>query len=153
MKDVGEYCERSAQFPGCTFVFKMIRGYQDSIDSELGYVAFFEAVDASLPTDIGKIADRWEASIADRELLSALKHVMQGTCSEIVNQLPARGGGFELLRLLALKYDPVMPNLFQMLMASIYGLANDKCKDFKPTVARIALIKRISNDMAEQCGQ
>ena len=57
------------------------------------------------------------------------------------------------MRLLALKYDPVMPNFFQMLMALIYGLANDKCKDFKATVARVAHIERISNDMAEQCGQ
>ena len=40
-----------------------------------------------------------------------------------------------------------------MLMASIYGLANDKCNDFKATAARIAYIERISNDTAEQCGQ
>ena len=26
-KDVAEYCERSPQFPGCTFVFKKTRGY------------------------------------------------------------------------------------------------------------------------------
>ena len=57
------------------------------------------------------------------------------------------------MRLLALKYDPVMPNLRQMLMASIYGLANDKCKDFKSTVARVARIERVSNDMADQCGE
>ena len=46
-----------------------------------------------------------------------------------------------------------MPNLYQMLMASIYGLANDKCKDFKATVARVAYIERMSNDVAEQSGK
>ena len=95
----------------------------------------------------------WEAAIADKELLGASKHVMQGKCSDIVNQLSTYEGGFNLLRLLALKFDPVMPNLFQMLMASIYGLANDKCKDFRATVARVAHIERVSNDMADQCGQ
>ena len=150
-KDVAEYCECSPQFPVCTFVFKQIREYRESIDGDLEYIAFIEAVDNSLPSDMGKFAVRWEASIADRGLLDALKHVMQGKSSDIVNQLSARGGGFELLRLLALKYDPVMPNLFQMLMASIYGLANDKCKAFGETVARVAHIERVSDDMAEQC--
>ena len=46
-----------------------------------------------------------------------------------------------------------MPNLYQMLMASIYGLANDKCKDFKATVTRVAHIERMSNDVAEQSGK
>ena len=87
--------------------------------------------------------------VADRELLSALKHVMQGKCSDVVSQLTSGEGGFELLRLLALKFGPVMPNLCQMLMASIYGLANDKCKDFKATVTRVAHIERMSNDVAE----
>ena len=39
-----------------------------------------------------------------------------------------------------------------MLLSSIYGLANEKCKDFKATVARIAYIERMSNEMADQCG-
>ena len=46
-----------------------------------------------------------------------------------------------------------MPNLYQMLMASMHGPANDKCKDFRATVARVAHIERVSNDLAEQCGQ
>ena len=95
----------------------------------------------------------WEGAIADKELLGALKHVMQGKCSDIVSQLSVNEGGFELLRLLALKFDPVLPNLYQMLMASMYGLANDKCKDFRAAVARVAHIERVSNDMADQCGQ
>ena len=95
----------------------------------------------------------WEGPIADKELLVAVKHVMQGNCLDIVSQLSGTEGDFELLRLLALKFDPVMPNLYQMLMASIYGLANDKCKDFRATVARVAHIERVSNDMADRCGQ
>ena len=33
------------------------------------------------------------------------------------------------------------------------SLRNDKCNDFKATVARIRHIERLSDDMAEQCGQ
>ena len=57
-----------------------------------------------------------------------------------------------MLRLLASRYDPVMPHLRSMLLSSIYGLANEKCKDSKATIEMIAYIVKISNDMADQCG-
>ena len=44
-----------------------------------------------------------------------------------------------------------MPHLRAVLMSSIYGLANVKCRDFKATVAMIAYIERMSNEMADQC--
>ena len=127
-KDVAAYCERNRRFLGCTYVFKTIRGYQDRIDGP-DYLKFFTEVNKSLPGDTSNLD--WEGAIADKELLSALKHVMQGKCSDDVSRLSTHEGGFELLRLLSLKFDPVMPNLYQMLMAPIYGLANDKCKDFQ----------------------
>jgi hypothetical protein len=63
-----------------------------------------------------------------------MKFALKGNCADIMARIPT-GRGFELLRLLALKYDPLMPHLKQMLMASIYGLANNKCKDSEATVA------------------
>ena len=45
-----------------------------------------------------------------------------------------------------------MPHLKQMLMASIYGLANLKCKDLEATVARFAYIDKLSNEVADQTG-
>ena len=77
-----------------------------------------------------------------------MKFVLKDRCKVIVNQVPT-GRGYELLRLLALKYDFVMPHLRAVLMSSIYGLANEKCKDFTATVARIAHIERMSNEMAD----
>ena len=74
-KDVAEYYERSPQFLGCSFVSKKIRGYQENIDSPMEYIKFFEEVDKSLPSGQLKLGDRWGASIADKELLGALKHV------------------------------------------------------------------------------
>ena len=40
-----------------------------------------------------------------------------------------------------------------MLMSFIYGFANAECKVFTSTVARITRIERISDDMAEPCGE
>ena len=133
-----------------TYVLKTMRGYPERIEGP-AYTQFGIDVNKSLPGGFGNL--EWEYAMLDKDLLGALKHVMQNKCSEVVSQLSPVEGGFELLRLLALKYDPVMPNLFQMLMASIYGLANEKCKDFRATVARVTHIERISDDIADQCGQ
>ena len=50
------------------------------------------------------------------------------------------------------RFDPVNPNLRQMMQAQMYGLANQKCKDFAAVISRVALIDRMANDQAEQCG-
>ena len=86
---------------------------------------------------------------AEEEMLLAL---FDG-CADVVNRLSSSDGGFELLRMLALKFDAAMPNLYRMLMASMYGLANDKCTDCKATVMRVAHIERISTDVAERAGK
>ena len=134
-KDVAEYCERHPMFVR----FKKIPGHPNVIENILEIMALFENVDEELPTSRSKLSNSWEMAIAEKELYGAAKHVLQGKCAEIVSQV-ANGRGFELLRILALKFDLVMPHLRQMIMASIYGLANDKCKDFWAMVARIAYI-------------
>ena len=55
-----------------------------------------------------------------------MKFPLKSNCAEIVARVSG-GRGFELLRLFSLKYDPLLPHLNQKLMASIYGLANNKC--------------------------
>ena len=60
-----------------------------------------------------------------KDLFGAVKFALQEICADIVSRLPS-GRGYELLRLLALKFDSVMPHLHQMLMSSIYGLVSDK---------------------------
>ena len=100
-KGVAEYCERSPRFPYCILVFKKIRGYQQRIDGH-DYIEFSTAFNLSLPQHQAYIY--WEFTIADKEFLSALKHVMQGKHSDVVNQLTSDERGFELLRLLALKF-------------------------------------------------
>ena len=42
-----------------------------------------------------------------------------------------------------------MALLRQMLMSSIYGLANDKCQDFQTTVLWISHIDKTCNGMAD----
>ena len=94
----------------------------------------------------------WKLSDADKELYSAIKFALKGHCAEIRARVPG-GRGFELLRLLALKYDRLMPHLKQMLMASIYGPPNNTCKELEATVARFAYIHRFSYEVAEQTGK
>ena len=123
------------------------------MESQTEVVALFVVADSRLPSDRSgaTLTQMWNKYDEEKEFHRAVKFVSKDRCSDIVNQVPS-GRGYELLRLLALRCDPVMPHLRSMLLSSIYGLANEKCKDFKATVARIAYIEKISNDMADQCG-
>ena len=44
-KDVGEYCERFKTFPNCSFIFKKLRGYNDSLDEGLAVTTLFGKLD------------------------------------------------------------------------------------------------------------
>ena len=81
----------AAWFPYCTLVFKKIRGYQQRIGGD--FIEFSTAVNLLLPQHQANID--WQYPIADKELLGALKHVMQGKCSDVVSQLTSGEGGFE----------------------------------------------------------
>ena len=124
-----------------------MRGYEDEVVSEPAITLLFKNIDEEdLPAGETMGWDWW---IAEKELFYAVKFVLKEKCADILARVKT-GSGYELLRLLVLKLDPKMLHLHQMLVASIYGLANDKCKDFKATVARIAHIERVSIDMADQ---
>ena len=60
----------------------------------------------------------WEMWIAEKELYYAVKFVSKEKFPDLLARVKT-GCGHELLRLLALKFDPVIPHLRQMLMASI----------------------------------
>ena len=89
--------------------------------------------------------------VAEKEPYGAIKFALKEKRADIVSRLPS-GHGYEVPRLLALKFDSVMPHLRQMPMSSIFGFADDKSKDFRATVLRIAHIEKTCNDMADQCG-
>ena len=149
-KDVAEYCERFDKFKGCSILFKKMRGYEDEVVSEPAITLLFKKIDEEdLPA--GETMG-WDLWIAEKDLVHAVKFVLKEKCADILARVKT-GSGYELLRLLVLKFDPKMPHLRHMLLASICGLANDKCKDFKATVARIAYIERVSIDMFDQCGE
>ena len=83
-RDTAEYCERSHRFLGITYVFKTIRGYQDRIEGP-AYTQLIAAVNLTLPGGTNNI-EMCDA-ILDKELLGALKYVMQGKCADVVSQL------------------------------------------------------------------
>ena len=94
----------------------------------------------------------WDTANSNKDLFHAVKFVLKDKCHDVVESVPRGGNGFELLRLLVRRFDPVNPNLRQMMQAQMYGLANQKCKDFSAVIARVTLIDRLANDQAEQCG-
>ena len=71
---------------------KTIRGYQERIEGP-AHTQFFIEMNKSLPGDMSNLD--WEVAMLDKELFGALKHVMQGKCSDIVSQLAVKEGGFE----------------------------------------------------------
>ena len=136
-------------------MFGAIPGYKNVIESQFEVVELFKEADvrlqAATPSDRSgsTLTSMWNKFDEEKELYRAVRFVLKERCSDIIDQVPT-GCGYELFRLLALRYDPVMPHLRSMLMSSIYGLANEKCKDFRATVARIAYIERMFNEMADQ---
>ena len=121
------------------------------IESQSEVLELFKAADARLktitPSDRSRatLSSTWNMYDEEKELYRAVKFVLKERCSDIIDQVPT-GRGCELLRLLALRYDPVMPHLRSMLMSSIYGLASEKCMNFKATVARRTTTTTTSND-------
>ena len=119
--------------------FQTIRGYPNAIEEGLEVVERFQEVEKKQPADTMALGQDWEMYVAEKELYAAVKFVLEEQCANIVFRV-RNGRGYELLQLLALKFDPVMLHLRQTLMSSIYVLANDKCKDFRATAVRNAYI-------------
>ena len=65
----------------------------------------------------------WNKFDEEKELYRPVNFVLKEGCPHVIDQVRS-GRGYELLRLLALRYDPVMPHLRSMLFSSIFGLAN-----------------------------
>ena len=115
-KDVAEFCERRQEYTDCSIIFKTVRWYQNSLEEK-------DEQEKMLAVAANKIPQRyqlgtttkvhsaplnsfWKIDDADKELYSAIKFALKGHCAEIMARVPG-GRGFELLRLLALSYDPL----------------------------------------------
>ena len=120
---MAEYCEDKdgQRFADCPVLFSTIRGYKNVIESQTEVLLLFQAADIRLkdvtPSDqnVHTLTLIWAMYDQEKELYRAVKFVLKDRCSEILNQVPT-GRGYELLWLLALKYDRVMPHLREVLL-------------------------------------
>ena len=86
------------------------------------------------------------------EIFSAVEYSLSGKCSDIIGKVAAING-FDLMRRLCMKYDPPQKNIFQMLQAKLFGLAEKKCADFKAVFERLELIDGLVREMMDQCAE
>ena len=134
-------------------VFKSIRNWANVNEGPDEIMNLFTHIENSIRFEEESICNgSWNTASSPKDLFHAVKFVLKNKCHDIIEIVPRGGNGFELFRLFVRRFDPVSPNLCPMLQAQMYGLANHKCKDFPVVIARVALIDRMANDQAEQCG-
>ena len=84
----------------------------------------------------------WDWKRLDRELYEAIEFAMGDTLDTVMHDVP-KDCGYEVLRLLCRKYNPQYKGVELEMKAKIFGLANDKCKDFSDVVKRVEYIEKI----------
>ena len=87
----------------------MIRGYPNEIvPKEIG--AFLNACTnrEATPTGQNFRFEDWMFNDRNKEMFACVEHSLNGSCSDILNSVVA-GDGFELLRRLSRKFDPISP--------------------------------------------
>ena len=62
------------------------------------------------------------------------------------------GKGFELLRQLLTRYDPVHPNMVSHLRCELFGFANCRCNNFQKLVTRLEDIIHLTDRMGQEHG-
>ena len=70
----------------------------------------FQVVDFKLPADQSAFGLNWEMCVAEMELYGAVKFVLKEKCANPSARVPD-SRVYELLHLLALKFDPVRLHL------------------------------------------
>ena len=154
-KDLYKYCQRrEKEWRGAESLFRVIRGYPNEITPrEIG--AFLNTCTNrdDTPTGAGFKFDRdWIFHDRNKEMFACVEHSLNGKCSDIVSSVVV-GDGFELLRRLARKFDPISPQAVSVYKGKVYAMAGSPCANFKATVARLAEIEALKNEMREHTGE
>ena len=87
-----------------------------------------------------------------RELYTCVEYALGGKSADVFGGVKP-GDGFELLRRLARKFDPVSPQAASIFKGRIYGLAGTLCATFAKTVERLRELERMRSDMRDQTGE
>ena len=154
-KDLSRYCSmREKEWKAADVIFRVIRGYPNQIDEK--EVAQFSRACADRDSaeggnhfQFGGFSDLHDRS---RDMYTCLEHALNGKCSEMVAVVNSKDG-FELLRKLARKYDPISPQAASAYKAQIFAFAGHPCASFAKTVERMNKLEQVRCEMKETTGE
>ena len=154
-KELARYCTtRGQEWKAADVIFRVVRGYPNQIDaSEL---AQFSRVCAARDDAEGgnhfQFGGFSELHDKSRDMFACLEHSLNGKCSEMVGSIMHKDG-FELLRKLARKFDPISPQAAGHYKSQIFAFAGHPCANFAKTVERMHALEKLCCDMAENTGE
>ena len=153
-KELAKYCQkREAHWRGAETLFKVIRSYPNEIGPK-EYPEFMMTCTNRDKTTTGTNYDfgEWEVYIRARELFDCVEYALNGKCGDIVSSV-IPGDGFELLRKLARKFDPLSPQAASVYKGRVFATAGQPCTSFVKTVERLQELERLRNEMRENTGE
>ena len=85
-------------------------------------------------------------------MFACLEHSLNGKCAELIGAIKNKDG-FELLRKLARKHDPISPQAASIYKAKVYAYAGHSCANFGKTVERMNVLELLRCEMIENTGE
>ena len=152
-QDLAKYCaKREKDWRGATSLFRVIRGYPNILTApelpEFQQVCtkWDELVD-------GYDFQLWDVHIRNKEMYGCVELALDGKCADIVAGVVGSVDGFELLRQLARRFDPISPQAASIYKARIFSLAGKPCESFKKTAERLVDLEKLRLEMVESTGE
>ena len=94
----------------------------------------------------------WNVHDRSKETFSCVEYALNGKCGAIVGRIWS-GDGFEFLRKLARKYDPISPQPVSIYKARVLAFAGQPCMNFSKTVERLHELEKLRGEMRENTGE
>ena len=151
-KDLSKYCQRREKhWKAADSLFHVIRGYPNDINDREVPTFLISCTTRDHDQNIFDVGT-WQVWDRMRELYTCVEYALGGKCADVFGGVKA-GDGFELLRRLARKFDPVSPQAASIFKGRIYGLSGTPCATFAKTVERLRELERMRSDMRDQTGE
>lgn len=147
-----QHCARcSSKYPLAEIVFDKVRAQDKPINYlHVGDILILAQNDPRNKDNV-MLATTWEHHTADQEIFEALEYCLTDETESVVYDCP-KDAGLDFLRLLCRKYNPQYKNVALSYKASIFALANQKCKNVAEVVKRIDTLEKLAQDMCEATG-
>ena len=153
-KELYKYCSKRQFFwRGSETLFKVIRGYPNEIVRK-EHRQFQQACTDRDNRPGGTHFDfsYWDIEARSREMFTCVEYALDGKCGDLVSGVQ-NTDGFELLRKLARKFDPISPQAASVYKGKIFALAGQPCANFAKTVERLHELDMLRLEMRENTGE